>query len=582
MLRRCAVLLATRLLPISASVAGTVSPPNILLFTADDAGWSSLGSFGGRVVPTPALDGLAAQGMRFEHAHITTSVCTPSRAVMLTGRHPLRNGGYGFNAIHDAVPTLPELLHTAGYFTGIFGKATVITAGPYFKGSWDTGCDIFGAASRAAATSFGAVTRHVFDSARRQGKPFFLMLNSTDPHRPLATPELDPATIPVPAFLPDLPEIRRELAQYYASIRRLDASVGECLRALDELGAAKDTLVVFLSDNGMPFPFAKATCYLHGTRTPLIVRWPGRIKAGSVDRMHLLGMVDLAPTLLAAAGLPPPEDADGRSFLPVLRGEEQAGRDVVFTEYNPSHSHKHFVRAAQDRRFLYIFNPWVGGDVTYTRADVFQREVWVALQKATAADPAIAQRFAFYERRVVEEFYDTQADPDCLHNLIAEPTHAASIERLTEELRAQLRRLGDPVLPLLDLRRDPVALRRAYAPILEKYYISTPAEFRLAEDAVRRDVAAFTDLGGGRYRVKLVHPQPVRAEFWAGGLRPAGGLAHEARREFDVDLAPLPPGRHEIVLHFAAQTIGFPITLAAIPPGIPNQRLPETSRPHEE
>lgn len=558
---RFTTLVAAFLLPAAGLVAAA-SRPNILLFTADDAGWSSLGSFGGRVVATPALDGLAAQGLRFEHAHITTSVCTPSRAVMLTGRHPLRNGGYGFNAIHDAVPTLPELLRAAGYFTGIFGKATVITAGPYFKGSWDTGCDIFGAASRATATSFGDVTRHVVDSARRQGKPFFLMLNSTDPHRPLAPADLDPATIPVPAFLPDLPEIRHDLAQYYASIRRLDASVGDCLRALDERGAAADTLVVFLSDNGMPFPFAKATCYLHGTRTPLIVRWPGRIPPGAVDRTHLLGMVDLAPTLLAAAGLPPPEDADGRSFMPLLRGETQGGRDVVFTEYNPSHSHRHFVRAAQDRRFLYIFNPWVGGDVTYTRADVFPRDIWGALQRASAADPAIARRLAFYERRVVEEFYDTQADPDCLRNLIAEPAHAAAIDRLREELRAQLRRLADPVLPLLDLRHDPAALLKAYGPVLEKYYISTPAEFRLADDSVRHHVAAFTELGGGRFRVRLVRPQPVRAEFWAGGLHPAGGVAHEARREFDVDLAALPPGRHEIVLHFPAQTIGFPITLA--------------------
>ena len=183
------------------------------------------------------------------------------------------------------------------------------------------------------------------------------MANSQDPHRPFigskqeaAAKKRDkrnkshqygggfpddkiiytPAEIPVPGFLPDLPNIRQELAEYYSSVHRADAITGAVLKALDEAGLRENTLVMFLSDHGMPLPFAKTNCWHHSTHTPWIIRWPGKVKAGSHDKKHVVGGVDLTPTVLDALGLPSFDGADGRSFLPVLAGEEQEERDFAF------------------------------------------------------------------------------------------------------------------------------------------------------------------------------------------------------------------------------------------------------------
>ena len=136
----------------------------------------------------------------------------------------------------------------------------------------------------------------------------------------------------VPFFLDD-PVIRKEMSHYYSSVRRADDCVGEVLKALAESGQADRTAIVFLSDHGMPLPFAKTELYHHSTRTPLIVVWPGVTKPGAVDRTHMVSAVDFMPTLCRMLGLTPPSPMDGRSFAPLLRGEEQTGRDMIFKEY---------------------------------------------------------------------------------------------------------------------------------------------------------------------------------------------------------------------------------------------------------
>ena len=271
--------------------------PNILLITADDMNWDAPGCFGGKAPDiTPNIDRLADEGLRFRHGHITIAVCQPSRSVLMTGRYPHRNGAEGFQPVNAAVPTLQEHLNKAGYLNGILGKVKHLA--PIEKFKWDMARDFAEVGFGRNPQLYYKFAKGFIDKAAGEGKPFFLMANSHDPHRPFHASRQEgnrfkgvpapsrvykPKEIEVPGFLPDIPDVRKEIAQYYSSVRRCDDTVGAVMRALRESGRAKNTLVMFLSDNGMALPFSKTNCYLHSTRTPWIASWPGRIKAGGVD-----------------------------------------------------------------------------------------------------------------------------------------------------------------------------------------------------------------------------------------------------------------------------------------------------------
>jgi N-sulfoglucosamine sulfohydrolase len=215
---------------------------------------------------------------------------------------------------------------------------------------------------------------------------------------------------------------------------------------------------MFLSDNGMAVPFAKANCYLHSTRTPWIVRWPGRVKPGTVDADHLISGIDFMPTMLEALGLEPPEGMDGRSFLPILRGGKQAGRDYAFTEFHMTFARRCFpMRAVHDRRFGYLVNFWAGRTKPM-RMDSTSGRTFRAMLEAGKTDPAVASRVALFEHRVLEEFYDFEKDPHALKNLIADPAYRDAIRRLRAALENRMARTGDPALHAFRHRDDPAAL----------------------------------------------------------------------------------------------------------------------------
>lgn len=220
-------------------------------------------------------------------------------------------------------------------------------------------------------------------------------------------------------------------------------------------------MIVFLSDHGMPLPFAKTQLYHHSTRTPWIVRWQGVTKAGAVDGRHMISAVDFLPTILDIAGIPHPGGLDGRSFLPLLSGQDQGGRDMVFKEYNEnSGGNRSPMRAVQTRTHLYLFNPWSNGKrvmATATAGTVTNRRM-KALAKT---DPKIAARVELIEHRVPEEAYDVASDPDALKNLIDVPSSRGEIDRLRAALESWMERTGDPMLDVFRHRDDPAA-REAY------------------------------------------------------------------------------------------------------------------------
>ena len=446
---------------------GERKPLNILLITADDMNYNALGTVGCPVPDiTPHIDKFASEGVRYEHAHVTIAVCQPPRSVLMTGRYPHRNGALGFDPIDVATPTLQESLRDAGYLNGIFAKVPHLK--PIEKFCWDT---VIGAAKLGNGRSPELYYQHsveFFQRAKSENRPFFLMANSQDPHRPFAGSAHEkarekkgnpmppasryykPEEIEVPGFLPDLPDVREEVAQYYSSVHRCDETVGEVLRALKESGLEDNTLVMFLSDNGMAFPFAKTNCYLTSTKTPWIVRWPGHTDTGRVDREHLISGIDFMPTVLDACGLAPDEDADGRSFVRLLEGKKQKDREQVFTVFNRTVARIDYpMRCIQTKRWGYLYNSWADDEL------VFKNEsqsglTFKAMQEGAETDPAVAERVKLFQYRVPQEFYDFENDPHALNNLIDDPAMRKRIQSMQQDLLTIMRETDDHLTPTFE------------------------------------------------------------------------------------------------------------------------------------
>ncbi len=432
--------------------------PNVLLLTADDMNYDSLGFAGSKVDGiTPHLDQLAKEGIWFQQAHVTVAVCQPSRQCLLTGRYPHRNGSMGFHPVQNDVPTLAEMLKSADFHLGILGKVIHLRPDAKFPWHYERDEEVLGRGRNPQ--KYYEFSKEFLQQAKTAGKPFFLMANSHDPHRPFAGSEAStpknypapprtykPGEIVVPAFLPDLPEIRTELAQYFSSVRRCDQVMGEILRALDESGLAQNTIVIFLSDNGIAMPFAKSNCYLTSTRTPWIMRWPGKIAPQRVDQDHFISSIDFMPTILEIMGMALPDGTDGRSFLPLLMGHKQDGRAQVFTCYNEAFGNKAYpMRAIQDKRFGYIYNRWSDGNKKYFTEGMSGLS-FKAMQAAASDDQAIAHRVALLEHRVKEELYDFAADPSALKNLIDDPAFREQRDSMRRELRSWMEKTQDPLL----------------------------------------------------------------------------------------------------------------------------------------
>lgn len=471
-------------LVLLAGCATTTAPgegvrqrPNILVITVDDMNADSVGVFGSAVPQvTPNIDSLARAGLRFERAHVQVANCMPSRNVMWSGRYPHSNRVEGFVSVPDpGYPTLAEVLHEAGYFTAIRHKLKDST--PYRPFPWDRVLDDHhagGKPHRKDAASYGASVTDGIDSANSAGKPFFLLINIADPHLPFygldkqGEPVADPFTpsriyavdeVEVPGFLPDTPVVREELAHYFSTVRRADDAVGAVLRALESSGQADNTLVLFVSDHGMPFPFAKTQLYHHSTRTPLILRWPGHVAADAVDRDHMVSAVDFMPTLLAAVGEDSPAGVQGRSFLPLLLGEPQAGREAVFKTYNENSAGQRApMRAIESGRYLYLYNPWSNGR-RVLRSATLRMQSFAEIVSLAQTDAFWAGRLQQLQHRTLEEFYDLSTDPDCLDNRIDDPSLSGVIAAHRAQMEQAMMTTGDPALPAFQGRDDPAQVQ---------------------------------------------------------------------------------------------------------------------------
>jgi N-sulfoglucosamine sulfohydrolase len=409
--------------------------PNIILITADDMGTNDLGSYG-RDIHTPALDRLADDGMRFTQFYITTSSCSPSRCSFWTGKYPHATGAEN---LHDPLPegniTIAGYLKDKGYYTGNIGKLH-LGERPNVTVQFDRIIERVFTGGQASTEPNGI---DAFLDERSKDKPFFVGIGFSEPHRgykqrsPIPAPH-KPDKVWVPPYLADDPEVRADIADYYDEINFMDTAIGRLLKRLEDEGLEDNTLVIFFSDNGMPFPRAKTTLYESGVRVPCIIKWPGNIKAGSVTDA-LASSVDIAPTILDMLGIDVPADVQGSSMLPVLKDANADGREYVFVERN-WHNYDDHARAVRWKNFKYHYN-FFPGEPYYMASDLLNSPSSLAMMRLLDEGKLTPQQTILYHSiRPVEALYDLDNDPHEFVNL----AHRAEYQETLKHLRSVLSR----------------------------------------------------------------------------------------------------------------------------------------------
>jgi len=427
-------------------------PRGIVLLIADDLGSDLLGAFGEPALRTPHLDRLASQGTQFPLAFASASTCSPSRAVLYTGLPSHANGQYGIAhgtshfAQFDSVETLPSILKSAGFKIGWIGKKHVLPDQKYpLDWSWDgEDRDVMGMA-KAAGEFF----------AMAGDKPFLLLVGYVDAHRPFGNNRehpgvreirYDPGMVAVPKSIPDRHHVRQEISMYWQAISRLDQGVGALLEELHRSGREDETLVIFTSDNGAPFPAAKTNLYDAGIRLPLLVRHPMQIRRDVVSRA-MVSFADVFPSILEWARLPKPDmkALRGRSLLPILESSNPAGWDEIYASQSFHEVTMYYpMRAVRTRQHKLIMN--LAFPLPFPIAeDVLGSETWKGI--VGHVEPGLGDRsLAQYIQRPRIELFDVIQDPLETKNLAPDPAHATIVKELTERLRDWQDKTSDPWL----------------------------------------------------------------------------------------------------------------------------------------
>jgi len=435
--------------------------PNIVVLVSDDHGLD-LGCWGNPVIQTPNLDSLAEDGVRFTNAFCTAATCSASRAVILTGRYNHATGHYGHcHGFHhfstfDNVRTLPVLLDEAGYRTAHIGKLHVAPEEVYRF-------DQFLRWNPRSPVEMADKCRNFI--ADRDERPFFLYWCTTDPHRSglaedlpytpdrfgnrpegypgVTTIEYTPEEVVVPAFLPDTPECRAELAQYYQSVSRLDQGVGRVVQILKETGNYENTLIIYVSDNGIAFPEAKTTLYDPGMKLPCIVRPPGTRTANRTSDA-MITWADLTPTVLDfAEALSDDVGCHGRSFRSTIDQEHVTGWDEVCASHTFHEVTMYYpMRVIRTRKHKFIWNIAHGLEYPFA-SDLWASPTWQSLADH-GLDTFGKRPVAAYLRRPKFELYDLEADPHEIHNLADQPERAALVASFCAKLKQFQEQTDDP------------------------------------------------------------------------------------------------------------------------------------------
>ena len=427
---------------LASSLHAASAKPDILVFLSDDQSQLDCSPYGEKIIRTPNMQKLADAGMTFERAYVASPSCAPSRAALLTGLMPARNGAEANHAKPRAdIKKWPAYFQEQGYEVVAFGKVS------HYKHTGDYGFDHFADDGFHQHESIGHAVEWLAKRPKDGAKPLCLMVGTNWPHVPWPDKQLgyDPATLTLPAGSIDTPETREWRARYAAAVTKADEDLGTVVAAArQQLGA--DTLILFSADHGAQWPFAKWNGYESGVCVPLIVCWPGVVQPGTRSRA-MVQWTDFLPTLLEAAGGNAVPDLDGRSFLPVLRGEKTMHHELIFTTHsNDGQFNVYPLRTVRDERWKYIRN--LHPEYAFTThidlpVKLGQREYFSSWETRAKTDADAAEVVKRYHARPAEELYDLETDPHEQKNLAADPAHAAELSRLREKLDAWMAEQGD-------------------------------------------------------------------------------------------------------------------------------------------
>lgn len=453
---------------------GNAQQPNVLFLTSDDLNFDSIGAYGSKVKnATPNIDRLSERGVLFEYAYVQAPSCCPSRNVFHTGHYSHNSGMEGFFSTDFPQETLPEALRNNGYYTGIIQKVIDSTPTNNREKYWDFVADFDIMNSRTAnkyKTAFGKLIQE----AKAKNQPFYASVNVQDPHLPFYRGEktkkgfdknppsllFDQEEIPIHPVLPQYENFKEEMTDYYNTVRRGDDCIGDILQVLEEEGVSANTLIVYISDHGMAFPFVKSNLYPQSVRTPWIVVWPDEIKKGKRDKKHMVSAIDLMPTILEATKTKAPGPLAGRSLMGILDGKKQEDRDYVFVEHNEGPTaDPRPMRAIHSKDFVYIFNAWGTGDYNAIMECRWYRSYGTYASLSKEHDE-VKQRFDFLNHRTIEELYDTKNDPYSKHNLINDPKYAEVLNDLRGRLENWMRTTNDFALEGFMVKDNTEELRK--------------------------------------------------------------------------------------------------------------------------
>ncbi|MCH2205531.1 MAG: sulfatase [Lentisphaerales bacterium] len=481
-----------------------VTKPNILLITADDLNYDSLGCMGNPIKGlTPHLDKLASEGALFENCYISTPICGPSRNALYTGQHPQTNGYMG----HGVQPptwwkaksrqlskkSIASELYKAGYLTGVVGKHG--TSWCKFDAKF---CDLEQTGFGRDPSKYFSFVRDFLKRSKREGKPFYLTANTHDPHhywarskgetkkwfdqgighsnwqaylnaKPYPDPltQYKPEEIMLHPSYPDDSNFKKEATLYFDSVNRMDQVVGELLRALEESGMADNTIVLFLSDHGMPWQMGKWSLYPAGTKTPLIIRWPAQIKQSFVNKKSVISVVDIVPTLAELCNIPALPKVDGSSFTTLLNGNSKAWkRKAAYSCFNYMNNLKPYDQAAKTYttdlykkveqyrpsralntlRFSYVWNGWSDGETRLPKemgGKVSQMLKKYSQNQQDKSYPDYKEKAEFLKFKAPEELYDIVKDPGCRNNLAKNPEYQTVLKNFRQDMRNILQATND-------------------------------------------------------------------------------------------------------------------------------------------
>lgn len=419
--------------------------PNVVIIMADDLDSRQLSCYGGKNIKTTHIDKLAAEGMKFNQMIASEAMCVPTRASLFTGLYPMRHGSFqNHKRVYDSLKSVCHYLGDLGYRVALTGKDHSTKPASVFPFTFIKGFE----PNCVAATDDYTLQDIRQFMTTRPGDPFCLFIMSINPHMPwtMGDPaEFNAGQLQLPPHWIDTKETRTQYCKFLAEVRRLDNQVGDIMQLLKETGQEKNTIFIFLGEQGPQFPGGKWNLWDYGQRSSMIIRWPGVVKPGT-ESEAIVQYEDITPTLCAVAGGKAPDNIDGKNFLPVMLGRRKENRQYAFGIHNNIPEGTPYpIRSVRDNRYKLIMN--LAAENKYYNKFMMnpnhKNSLWSSWIEKDSTSAGAGRLVTRITTRPAIEFYDLQKDPNELNNLAGDAAYANIIATYTARLKEWMQQQND-------------------------------------------------------------------------------------------------------------------------------------------